>query len=366
MATENYKDFAETSIKEVNTPLFAKIGEHDKKVLGFVYFLSVLNILGGFMFFFAPIKSISDNTFVSVLISVIILLVIESISLISFQESIFAINNKKKYGYMLLIFASLILAFNVYSTAEGNRSFIRQLAQKPKEMNMQLSDTISTLDNELFNRISEIKNKYEMLNTAINREYSDKINQCEAEINQSTKDGKVIDWRKNHEATKNKSMLLNNWENQKNQLAENELTESRQLKTYIDSVKNVIYVEQKGQISEVVDTSDKSGQTAYMIGILLVFLIVIVRLIRVLSMIGASNHIKRTSGKIKTITNIHEIDLDLLKEFNYVPEKTEKTEKDKTPFEIIDNREVLDEKKHSPKVNGNGHNNNELKLGKGL
>jgi hypothetical protein len=353
---QQYKDFAQSSIKEVNTPLFAKIGMQDKIIRGFVLFLSVLNILAGFNFFYAPIKNVSDNGLIAFALALVILIIIETVSLISFQESIFAINRKKSYGYLLLLLSIIILIFNVYSTAEGNKNFVKQLATKPQKLKTVLSDTLTVIDTDFAIKSTMINRRFDSLNSSINRDYALKIENLENDIKTSVDgNGVVVDWRKNHEATKNKSLLLQNWEKQKMSLADAQNYEYKILKQRTDSIKNLIYIDRNSEINEVTETSKETSTVAYLIGIVLVFLIVTVRLIRVLAQIGCSNFTKKTSGKINVITQLHTIDMEVLDMFK--EEKKEEEEKlTKVKFVIQDNRDVIADTEKKVYSSGNGNN----------
>jgi hypothetical protein len=289
--TNRTENFINSSFDEVDTPIFVKIGNHNKIIKGFVYMLSLVSIIAGFSFWYNPILDITSNSGLAVSISLMILIIIEVASLLSFELSILEINRKAQIGgFLLLFFSVIILAFNMYTHAEGNKVLIKRLATKPNELKQGLTDTITILDSDFITKSEQIKSDYSVRKEAINRDFKQKIDAIDDDIKAAfDADGNLIDWRKNNESVKNKSLVIQNFEAEKQIILTAEHNELQRLTRLTDSLKNFVYLNQKLAINDVQNTADKSGKVAYWMGFILVFLIISVRLIALLSKIAAVN-----------------------------------------------------------------------------
>ena len=341
--TNRTENFINSSFDEVDTPIFVKIGNHNKIIKGFVYMLSIVSIIAGFSFWYNPILDITSNSVLAIGISLMILVIIEIASLLSFELSILEINRKAQIGgFLLLLFSVIILSFNMYTHAEGNKVLIKRLATKPNELKQGLTDTITILDSDFITKSEQIKSEYAARKDAINRDFAQKLQVIDADIKASFNEvGELVDWRKNNESVKNKSLIIQNFETEKQIILTSERNELQRLTRLTDSLKNFVYLNQKLAINDVQNTADKSGKVAYWMGFILVFLIISVRLIALLSKIAAVNwayKMTKDGTQFIVYTRVASFDEKLfsklsIERINKAPKKriTEKTDKQEQP-----------------------------------
>lgn len=310
MKTNPFFKFATNAYREFYKPISQKIGEKSQIFAAFVLFLSIVNIGAGFMFFFAPIQAVTENTWASALVAIVILVVIEITSIWTFQESIMSIayEPKKIVGYFLALVAVAILVFNVISTAEGNKETIQAIAHKTKRLETLKTDTLNYTSTYYENKLQQSENKYETQTKETEAYYTPLILQAQQTIAKSESMKNPGDWRKHDNALKAKEMYEKQRENKKNALLLTYQNEQNEIKNTRDSVLHLLNSEIKRQIADSKQNTLKTGNFHYRVGFVLVFLIIVSRALFVYAQIDTAVLVKRKNGKLEIKEQVYDLD----------------------------------------------------------